>query len=301
MNRMLVAAALTLAGTSAFAKPLIELPAQGFEIFSIDAKGGGWVIHHQKGRGDSLWGCKDLLGVDKCVQVHLEEWKTAGRIEAIHISKDSQNAWITVSSPGMGEYLYACKDPEAAPTCKQVVLDMRPTPMAQITRKWPTRDCAFECAPDKGATLGDNDWRRKIEDKAKADMWIEVSSTGVGATQMYACKGLGGEATCVLALPNWLTVDRQGLGLEDLDDVEDADKNVLPGAIVGKVDEESVAYAAGFREGMKIKAVGEFEVRNAAHARYMLAQYPALQVIKITMEDGKVMEVTAKRKEPKSK
>lgn len=300
MYRALASVALLAIAPAAFAVPGLPLPVDGFEVFSIDAKGGGWVIHHQKGRGDSLWGCKDLLGVDKCVQVHLEEWKSASRIEAIHISKDSQNAWIEISAPAMGEFLYACKDPEGTPTCKQVALDMRPVPMAKIERVWPTRDCAFECG-DKGDALPENDWRRKIEDKAKADMWIEVSSTGVGATQFYACKGLAGDPTCVLALPNWLTVDRQNIGLEDLDNVEDAEKNVLPGALVGKVDEESVAYAAGFREGMKIKAVGAFEVRNAAHAKYMLIQYPALQPIKVTLDDGKVIEVTAQRKPPKSK
>jgi hypothetical protein len=284
----------------AVAAPGLPLPADGFEVFSIDGKGGGWVIHHQKGRGDSLWGCKDLAAVDSCLQVHLEEWKSAARIEAIHVSKDSQHAWITVNAPAMGEFLYACKDPEGAPSCKPVVLDMRPVPAPTIERVWPARDCAYDCDA-KGDLLPETDWRRKIEDKAKADMWIEVSSPGVGATQLYACKGLAAEPACKLALPNWLTVDRQGLGIEDLDDVEDANKNVLPGAIVGKIDEGSMAYAAGFREGMKIKAVGAFEVRNAAHARFMLLQYPALQPIKITLDDGKVVEITAQRKPPKSK
>ncbi len=297
MLRSFVAVAAALVSTSAVAGPL-PLPTFDFEIFSIDAKGGGWVIHHQKGRGDSLWGCKDLATVTECTQVHMIEWKTMAHIEAIHISKDSQNGWFVLSAPAMGDYLYSCKDPEGTPVCTLVELDMRPSAAPKITRMWPERDCVFECANSTDRVDGD-DWRSKIEDKAKADMWIQLAPLAVGPTNFYACKGLGAEATCQLAVPNWLTVDRVDLGLEKLANITDDDKNVLPGALVGKLDEESLAYKAGIREGDKIMKVGEFDVRNGAHGKFMIIQYPALKAVKLTMGDGKVVELTAERKPAK--
>lgn len=297
MFRPMILGALALASGSAVAG-MIPLPTSGFEVFSTDTKGGGWVIHHQKGRGDSIWGCKDLATVGECTQVHLIEWKSASRIEAIHVSKDSQNAWIVLSAPAMGDYLYACKDPEGAPSCKLVELDLRPSAAPKIERIWPERDCVFDCANSTDRVDG-NDWRTKIEDKAKADMWIQLAPAAVGPTNFYACKNLGSEPVCQLAVPNWLTVDREELGLEKLANVTDADKNVLPGALVGKLDEESVAYKAGIREGDKIMKVGEFDVRNGTHAKYMIIQYPALKALKLTMGDGKVVELTANRKPKK--
>lgn len=297
MTRSLVLTAAVLASGTAAAGPL-PIPSFDFEIFSIDGKGGGWVIHHQKGRGDSLWGCKDLAAVGECTQVHLIEWKSAGHIEAVHISKDSQNGWFVVSAPGMGDYLYACKDPEGAASCKAVELDLRPSAMPKLKRIWPEYDCVFECANSTDRVDGD-DWRTKIEDKAKADMWVQLSAAAVGSVNFYACKNLGSEPTCQLAVPNWLTVDRADLGLEKLSNITDDDKNVLPGALVGKLDEESVAYKAGIREGDKVMKVGEFDVRNGTHAKYMIIQYPALKPLKLTMGDGKVVELTAERKPKK--
>jgi hypothetical protein len=296
-----------VAAVSAVAGPIPGLggPKPGFEVFSTDNKGGGWVIHHMPGRGDTLWGCKDLATVTDCTQVFFSEWKTASKMRFLHVTDKSQKGWLVLSAPAMGEYLYACQDPEGTPACRLMELELRP-PMAKFDRTWPQYDCKFECGDKAGScaeTLPETDARRVIETVDKADFLMEAAPVAPGPVNLYACKGLESSPTCELTVPNWLTLDREDVGISKMEDieVEAADGSVTfgPGVLVSKVDEESVAWTAGLREGMVILKVGAFDTNKAAHARYLMLQYPALSKIPLTMSDGKVVELTPNRKPSK--
>ena len=281
-------------------------PKPGFEVFSVDAKGGGWIIHHMPGRGDTLWGCKDVSAVEECVQVYFNEWKTASKIKFIHVTDKSQKGWLVLTAPAMGDYLYACQDPEGAPACTLMEMELRPA-TASYDRVWPAYDCEFECG-DKttcGETLPDTDARRVIEAADKGDMLLQTGIMIPGPVNLYACKGLETAPVCELTIPNWLALDREDIGLGSLEDIEtessDGTVTYGPGVLIKKIDEESPAYAAGMREGDTILKVGPFEVSKATHARYMMLQYPAEQTLAFTMEDGKVIEIKINRKPKKSK
>lgn len=275
----------------------------GFGVYATDAKGGGWVIHHIGGRGDTLWGCGDVGAVDTCTQVYFNEWKTASKMEMLHVSRDSHNAWFKLSAPGLGDYLYACKDPEGTPVCTLIDLEMRPAALVSLDRVWPGGECTTECDKGEGNPVDKFDPRYVIEDKARADMWLEMGVKVPGPTNLYACRNLAGEAECKLAAPNWLAFDRENLGFKKIEDIKsegpDGETIYGPGVLVSKVDEETVAYEAGIREGTVITKVGDFEVNRAAHATFMMLQYPALDTFTITLEDGSTKEITARRKPSK--
>jgi hypothetical protein len=287
--------------------PLPTGPKPGFEVFSVDNKGGGWVIHHMPGRGDSLWGCKDVTAVEDCVQVFFSEWKTGTSMNMIHVTDKSQKAWFVLNAPAMGDYLFACSDPENAPACTLVDLELRP-PMAQYERVWPGYDCKFECG-DKGPCCGDvlpeTDTRRLIEVAEKGDMWLQAKMAIGGPVNLYACKTLESAPVCTLTIPNWMAVDREDLGFKTLEDIEheNPDETITygPGVLVGKMEEESVAYEAGIREGMVITKVGPFDVSRAKHARYVMLQYIAETSVTLTMEDGKTYDLKIRRKPKKEK
>lgn len=287
--------------------PIPQGPGPGFEVFSVDNKGGGWIINHMPGRGDTLWGCKDVTAVDKCTQVYFNEWKTAAKISFIHVTDKSQKGWLVLSAPAMGDYLFACQDPEGTPACTLVDLELRPA-MAQYSRVWPAYDCEFECG-DKGPCCGtglpETDSRRLIEVAEKGDMLLQVGLGIPGPSNLYACKTLESAPVCTLTIPNWLALDREDLGFKTLEDieVEAADGTVTygPGVTVGKMEEESVAFEAGIREGQVILKVGDFETNRAKHARYLMLQYPAEAKIPLTMEGGNVIELVPRRKPKKEK
>jgi len=295
---------LGLISAPAFAAPALlgGGPPAGFEIFSVDDKGGGWVIHHMKGRGDTLWGCKDLASVDECTQVYFSEWKTASSISFIHVGEKSQTGWLVLSAPAMGDYLYACKDPEGTPACTLVELELRP-PMASYARIWPNPPCETSCGTE-GKALPDWDPRSIIQPDAQSTMWLQAKFAVAGPVNLYACRDIASAAKCELTVPNWLAWDREDLGLDKLVDieVEAADGTVTygPGVMIDKVDEESVAFAAGLREGMVITKVGGFETNKAVHARYVMLQYPAEDGFMVTMSDGKEIELKPNRKPKKN-
>lgn len=273
-----------------------------FEVFSVDAKGGGWIINHMMGRGDTLWGCKDVTNVTECVQVYFEDWKPASKMSFIHVTDKSQKGWLKLSAPAMGDFLFACSDPEGSPACARVDLDLRPA-MASFSRTWPAYECKPECAAGtncESATLPATDARRVIETADKGDMLLQLGIVP-GPSNLYACRNLETAPVCELTIPNWLAFDRADIGLSKLANIEDDDKNVLPGALVDGVDEGSAAELAGLKEGDKITAIGGFTVRNAAHAKYLLLQYPADQSVTITLDGGRTVDVKIVRKPKKEK
>lgn len=303
--RLVFAAAALLAVNTASAGPLSFGPAPGFEVYTQDAAGGGWVINRMPGRGDTLWGCGDVKSVETCTQVYFNDWRSGTKLNFLHVSKDSMKAWLVLTAPGFGDVLLACSEPEGTPMCSVVELDIRPK-LASYSRVWPDQACVSACGGDAccGDTLPETDPRALVEDKAMADMWLQVGTKLPGPSNMYACTGLAAEPVCQLAVPNWLALDRENLGFKKLEDIENegADGEVVygPGVLVSKLDEESVAYEAGFREGDIILKVGEYETNQASHARNLMLQYPALAPMPVTKGDGTVVELVARRK-PKKK
>jgi hypothetical protein len=298
MHRPFALAGLLLAGGSALAAgPLPKMPANGFDVYSVDGKGGGWVLHRLPGRGDTVWGCADVANVQTCKQVMFNEWRPAATFKFLHINKTTQDAWLKLSAPGLGDHLYACGAPEGEPTCTRVDFDLRMKPMPTLDRVWPPYGCAMGCGDQP---VGEDDPRHVIEDAANGTIWVELGLKVPGPSNLYACRGLGKSPECKLAVPNWLVLDRQDVGIDKLEDIvvenPDGTKTYGPGVKVGKMDEASTAFAAGVREGMIITKVGPFTVDDNTHARAMLAQYPAERPIVLTLSDGKTIEVVPKRK-----
>lgn len=312
VNRSLVSVMIlggVLAGGVAEAKGLAALgggPGPGFQVFSVDNKGGGWIINHMPGRGDTLWGCKDLLQVQTCTQVYFNEWKTGSKLEFLHVTDKSQKGWLVLSAPAMADELYACADPEGTPVCTRMEMELR-MPMAGYKRVWPAYDCEFECG-DKAScadSLPEWDARRLIETAEKGDMLLQAGNGLPGPSNLYACRGLESAPMCQLSLPNWLALDRQDVGIKTLEDIENeqSDGTVTygPGVRIKKMDEETVGWDAGLREGDVITKVGPFETNTAKHARYLMLQYPALASFTLTLEGGKEVVITPRRKPAKSK
>lgn len=305
MRRLLFATAMlcAVAGTAS-AKGLLGLPAAGFDVYTADDMGGGWIVHNTTGRGDTLWGCQDVASVESCTQVHFNAWKTGAKLNVVHVSNDTLNMWILLNVSGDGSHLLSCTGAEDAPACTEVEFDKRPK-AASFKRVWPAYDCVTECAVEGCCdTLPDTDPRRKMEAPDKADMWLQVGPKIPGPASLYACTGLGGEPVCKPSVPNWLAFDRENIGFKKLEDIEtegpDGEVVYGPGITVGKLDEESVAFEAGFREGDVILKVGEFETNRAKHARNLMLQYPAEAPIQVTKGDGSVVELIPRRK-PKKK
>ncbi len=302
MQRAVLATAALIAASAAFAAPKFG-PTPGFEIYTADDKGGGWVIHRSM-RGDTLWGCADVATVETCTQVYFNDWRSGTKLSFLHVTDATMDGWLKLTAPGFGDVLLTCADPEGTPMCDVIELEVRPK-LASYSRVWPGQDCVFDCGTECcGDSLPESDPQRLIEAAAKADIWLQIGPRIPGPVNLYACTGLGAEAKCQLSVPNWLGYDRQNIGFKKLEDIENegADGEVVygPGVLVSKIDEESVAYAAGFREGDIILKVGEFETNQAKHARNLMLQYPAETAIPVTKGDGTVVELTAIRK-PKKK
>jgi hypothetical protein len=305
-SRMVMAGmvAACMLSVPSFALPLpgIGGPPPGFQVFSVDDQGGGWVIHHMGGRGDTLWGCADLTAVDECQQVYFNEWKTATKLEFLHVTDATQMGWLKLSAPGMGDYLLACTDPEGAPSCTAVDLELRP-PLASYKRIWPNKHCASEC-DEAFSSLPEWDARRIIGPQIEATMWLQVGTKIGGSLNLYACRNLDSTPECELTLPNWLALDRENIGFKKLEDIEnEADNGSVtygPGVMISKLNEGSVAWDAGLRETMIITKVGDYEVNRAKHARYLMLQFPANDGFMVTLQDGRELEIKARRK-PKKK
>lgn len=252
----------------------------GFDVFSVDGQGGGWVVHRLPGRGDSLWGCADVAREpEACVQVFFEAWRTGSQLDILHITRDTQRAWVRLRATGWGDTLLACVEPETAPRCTPVGLDLWPA-RAQLDRVWPPYTRVEE------GGFPDGDPRQRIEPVEAADLWIEAGPAIPGPVNLYACIGLAGDAPrCRVGLPNLLRIEREGLGLRRLEDVRPTRGAPSEGARIVRIDEGSAAWDAGLREGMVILGVGGFEVREATRVRELASQYPAGAVVPFRTAD----------------
>lgn len=296
MSLRLVCAAAGLAlATPALAAGL-SLGPKGFESFSPDGKGGGWMIHHHL-RGATLWGCGDVGNVESCTQVYFDEWRPATSMEMLHVTAGTQDAWLKLTSPGLGDMLFACGSPEGSPVCARVDLQQAPQILVTLDRKWPRYECDEDCGGQ--AAMTQDGARTVIESKEYADMWLQLGVKGPGPANVYACRGLGSAPECVPAVPNWLVFDREDLGISFSDikvKNEDGSTSYGPGVLAKKVDEESVAYEVGIREGDVITAIGGYTTDRAGKAKAMAMQYPAGASFQVTKLDGTSVTVTARQK-----
>lgn len=264
------------------------LPAQGFDVFTDDPSGGGWVIHHHPGRGDSLWGCPSLAQARDCRQVLFDDWRTGAELSFMHVSQEDDRGWLRLRVPGGGDTLLACADPGTQPSCAAVPLELLPEG-SYLRRTWPRYDGHATCDGPES-----RDPRCVIEPAERAVMWLEGGPRSPGPLNLYACQGLAeGEPRCRLNVPNWLAETRDDLGLRKLEDrvVRDRDGQVVdqPGVRVGRLDAEGAAYAAGLREGDVVVRVGSFDTTLARHLRQLLLQYPARSVVQLHLEDGRTV------------
>ncbi len=299
IKRTLILGALA-ASSAAVAGPLGLGGPTGFESFSTDNAGGGWVIHHHV-RGDTLWGCADIKSVDTCTQVYFDEWRPTAKMEMLHVTSGSHDAWFKMANKGFGDSLFACKTPEGgAPMCQRIQLDTAPQILVKLERKWPKYECDDDCGGEAAMSMPEA--RGVIESAAYSDIWLQLAVTGPGSSNLYACRDLAGTPTCQTAIPNWLVWNRQDIGISFSDikiKQEDGSTTYGPGVLVKKVDEESVAYAAGIREEDVILSVGGFTTDRAAKAKAMVMQYPAGQPFELVKEGGETVVITAIEKPPK--
>jgi len=298
MNRTLLIGALALS-TTAIAAPKFGLGGPtGFEPFSTDSAGGGWVIHHHM-RGDTLWGCTDVANVDTCTQVYFDEWRPTAGMEMLHVSRDSHNAWFKLNAKGLGDMLFACKDPEGTPVCQRIELQQAPQILVTLKRKWPAHECDEDCGTE--AML--EEYSRGVMESADySDMWLQLGVKGPGSANLYACRNLASTPECLPAIPNWLVFNRQDVGIQFSDikvKHDDGTTTYGPGVLVKKVDEESVAYEAGIREEDVILSIGGFTTDRAGKAKAMVMQYPAESTFEIVKEGGEAVTITPRVKPPK--
>lgn len=283
-------------GTAAWAKGPLGLGPKGFESFSTDNAGGGWVIHHHV-RGDTLWGCGDVGSVETCTQVTFDAWRPTANMEMLHVTSNSQDAWFKLSSKGVGDTLYACSNPEGSPVCERIPLTDAPEVLVSLKRVWPRHACVEECGGE--APMSQDGARQVIEPKAYADMWLQLSVTGPGSANLYACRGLGKAPACVPAVPNWRVFDREDVGLSFSDikvKNDDGSTTFGPGVLVKKLDDTKVGYEAGLREGDVVLTIGGYDVDRAGKASAMLAQFPAEQTFEVTRSSGAPVSITPRRK-----
>lgn len=297
-KRTLVLSAL-LASGAAFAGPLGLGGPTGFEPFAVDGKGGGWVIHHHI-RGDTLWGCGDVGSVDTCKQLYFDEWRPTAGMKMLHVTADNHNAWMVMSAKGLGDMLFACKDPMGNPVCQRVELQDAPQILVSLDRKWPVNECDEDCSGN--AHMTDAPARGVIESKAYADIWLQLGVKGPGSANLYACRDLAGAPMCQPAIPNWRVFDREDIGIQFSDikvKNEDGSTTYGPGVLVKKVDEESVAYEVGIREEDVILSIAGFTTDRAGKAKAMVMQYPAETTFEIVKQGGQAVTVTVRRKPAK--
>ncbi len=299
---VIVASIVLVGATSAGARGMGK--SADFEVFSVDDQGGGWVIHHIPVKGDMLWGCADVAGVDECRPVPLPDFTHAATLSMIHVSEDSQAAWLKVSVPVSGDFLMACFDPEGGPYCEKVRLEVRP-PGARIEREWPEYDDALQGADGGGSSpmgslMGGGGPSLPpeaiIEDPHNADMWLSAAVAVPGPINLYACRDLHGDPECRLTVPDWFLVDREDVGFKKVSEVdlsEGSDKYC--GILLEDVVEGSAAEAADLRIDDVIVRVGGFPIKNAKHFKGLLSQFPATYSIPIELENGDKVRLRVQR------
>jgi len=283
-----------------------------FEIFAMDEGGGGWVIHHIPVKGDMLWGCSDVAGVDECKPVPLPDFTHAATLKMIHISEDSAAAWLSVQVPVAGDFLMACYDPEGGPYCEKVRLEVRP-PGAKIERQWPHYGNPEECPCGGGggaaASGGGGPMSMMgggggpsippediIEDPARGDMWLSAAVAVPGPINLYACRDLEGDPECRLTVPDWFLIDREDLGFKKIDEVDLSEgSSKYCGILVDDVDEDSIVEESDIRIGDVITRVGGFPIKNAKHFKGLLSQFPATYSIPIELEGGDRVRIRPRR------
>lgn len=304
LQRLFVLSTLMMA-TTAQAGLLPELPTGGFEVFATDSNGGGWVIHHFPGRGDTLWGCKDVSNIDNCTPVYLNDWRNGASMSFLHVSDRTQSGWLKLSVPTQPDHILACKSPEGTPECEDVRLALLP-PASSVKRIWPDYACDKGCEGGGGGLMGGGSLNAAaqgvIEPAANGTMLVQGGPALPGAVNLYACRNLESSPECELTVPNWLAVDRENIGLKKLEEIEtetDDGTEYGPGVIITDVVEDSVAWKAKLRPGMTIIKVGEFQVNRAGHLKAMLAQYTAGAEIKLTLDGGKTVSLRPRPKPAK--
>ncbi len=290
---------LALVALPATSMALPKMPSGSFDIYTADDAGGGWVIHRIPGKGDQLWGCEDVMKASTCRLVPLPDWNTATSLKFLHLSEDSLAGWLVVTPPAQGDVLMACYDPESAPSCKTVTMELEP-PMANFERQWPAYDAAPAGGDSGGGLLGGMGGAPSlgpdalIEPATKADMWMSAGVKITGPVNLYACRDLaGGDPECELALPGWLIIDREDIGFKKVE--------VIPGkkgvAIqVVELDEGSAAMEAGIQPGMVITRVEGFRIKNESHFKGLMSQFPATFRFSVKVKDEGDMEIKARRK-----
>ncbi|MCK6527643.1 PDZ domain-containing protein [Myxococcota bacterium] len=312
------AAAALLVATAAQPAHAGLLKSGSFEVLSGDDKGGGWVINHIPALGDRLWGCADVKTVQDCKQVYFEKWTPATSLEFIHVTDSSMKGWLKLSVPVVGDYLLACEDPKGEPRCTEVELELRP-PLAGIDRVWPDYDCDKGCSqPAPGASaggggglpipgLGKGGGGAKpnvVQAARQGDMWMQASLKLPGPVNLYACRNLESKPECRLALPDFLIIDREALGLKKLEEIEHETSDGTeygPGVRIVEVEPDSAAEKSKLRGGDVIKSVGGFPVNRIKHLDALLAQYPATYTIPIELDNGDRVKLKVFRKRPKQK
>jgi len=282
----------------AFALP--KMPTGSFEIYSPDEAGGGWIIHRIPGKGDQLWGCKDILEASTCKLVAMGAWNTGAAINFLHVSNDSMAAWLKVTPPLQGDTLMACYSPEEKPKCKRVKVELNP-PLANYEREWPSYGGGGAAPASGGGMMGAIGGgapamgpEQLLEDPSKAEMWMSAGVKVTGPVNLYACRKLAeGEPECELSIPGWLIIDREDIGFKKVE-VLGGKKGVAIQVV--EVVEGSVAHAAGIGPGTIITRVGGFRIKNESHFKGLMSQYPATFSFKLTIKDGDPIRLKAKRK-----
>ena len=281
------------------ASALPKLPTGSFEIYSSDESGGGWVIHRIPGKGDQLWGCKDVMDAKTCKLVPLPDWNTGTALNFLHVSEGSMNAWLKVTPPLQGDTLMACKDPEERPDCARVKVPSEP-PVPDYNREWPAYDAGPAAAGGGGMmgalgggapALGPG---ALIEDASKADMWMSAGVKITGPVNLYACRNLATEEPeCVVGIPGWYVIDREDLGFKKIEAIP-TKKGVLIQVV--EVVEGSVAAEAGVQAGMVIAKVGGVRIKNESHFKGQMSQYPAGFSFTLKTKDDDVIKLKPRRK-----
>lgn len=307
LSRTLVLVSLSLLfAVPASAAPKIGvLPSGSFDIFTIDAGGGGWVIHKIPIKGDLLWGCQDVKDVTRCNPVPLPDFMPGTSLEFIHIDNKTQAAWLKVTAPPFGDSLMACYEPESnQPRCSKVKLEAAP-PVASLDRIWPAY--AGDDAADSGggggggllgglgggAPAGPSNAAR-IEGASASNMWLTASIPVPGPVNLYACRGLASEPECQLAVPDVYQVLRADVGFKKISSVTNK-KGRFVGVKVEEVVEGSAAFRAKIRPGMLIVKIGGFPLKNEAHFKGLLTQWPATYEIPVELKDGETVNIKVRR------
>ncbi|HCP45428.1 MAG TPA: hypothetical protein DIU15_05270 [Deltaproteobacteria bacterium] len=287
------------------------LPSSSFEIFTPDSSGGGWVIHKIPIKGDLLWGCADVRRVDRCNPVPLPDFMPATSLDFIHIDDKTQAAWLKVTVPVLGDTLMACYDPEGSPRCEKITLEAAP-PVLTIDRIWPAYDAGDsggQHASAQGGILGGRGGTivstgpskaARIEPSSKGSMWLSASIPVPGPVNLYACRNLATEPECQLSVPDVYQVMREDVGFKKVSSATNS-KGRFVGVVIEDIVEGSAAARAKLRPGEVIVRVGGFPLKNTAHFKGLLTQWPATYEIPLELRGGREVNLKVRRPSRKKK